>query len=108
MVTGHSLGGALAVLFQAILFMHKEETLLEKLLAVYTFGQPRVGDEVFAKFMNKNLNDPVPRYFRIVYCNDLVPRLPFDDDIFQYKHFGVCLYYNSCYHEKVLIPLLFS
>ena len=103
MVTGHSLGGALAVLFQAILFMHKEETLLEKLLAVYTFGQPRVGDEVFAKFMNKNLNDPVPRYFRIVW-----ERLPFDDDIFQYKHFGVCLYYNSCYHEKVLIPLLFS
>lgn len=103
MVTGHSLGGALAALFQAILFMQKEETLLEKLLAVYTFGQPRVGDEVFAEFMNKNLNDPaVPRYFRIVYCNDLVPRLPFDDNIFRYKHFGVCLYYNSCYHEKNL------
>lgn len=100
-VTGHSLGGALAVLFPAILFIHKEETLLEKMLSVYTFGQPRVGDEAFAKFMNKNINES--RYFRIVYCNDLVPRLPFDDQIFQYKHFGVCLYYNSCYHEKVLI-----
>lgn len=102
MVTGHSLGGALAVLFPAMLFMHKEETLLEKLFAVYTFGQPRVGDEAFAKFMNKNLNDPVPRYFRIVYCNDIVPRVPYDDGIFLYKHFGVCLYYNSCYHEKNL------
>jgi predicted lipase len=85
MVTGHGLGGALAVLFPVMLFMHKEETLLEKLFAVYTFGQPRVGDEAFAKFMNKNLNDPVPRYFRIVYCNDIVPRVPYDDGIFLYK-----------------------
>eukprot|EP00253_Pinus_taeda_P011049 PITA_11049 len=101
-VTGHSLGGALAVLFPAILFIQKEEALLEKMVGVYTFGQPRVGDEAFAKFMNKNINEAVPTYFRIAYCNDLVPRLPFDDPIFEYKHFGVCLYYNSCYKEKSL------
>eukprot|EP01018_Ginkgo_biloba_P001334 Gb_15881 [translate_table: standard] len=52
----------------------EEEKLLEKLLAVYTFGQPGVGDRVFANFMEKNLNQPKPRYFRIVYSNDIVPR----------------------------------
>ncbi|KAH9300022.1 hypothetical protein KI387_011605, partial [Taxus chinensis] len=99
-VTGHSLGGALAVMFSAMLFVHEEETLLEKLMAIYTFGQPRVGDRVFADFMNRKVNQPIPRYFRIVYSNDLVPRIPFDDVIFMYKHFGECLYYNCFYSEK--------
>jgi len=39
MVIGHSLGDALAVLFPAMLFMHKEETLLEKLFVVYSDSQ---------------------------------------------------------------------
>uniref|UniRef100_A0A0D6QUS9 Fungal lipase-type domain-containing protein n=1 Tax=Araucaria cunninghamii TaxID=56994 RepID=A0A0D6QUS9_ARACU len=101
-VTGHSLGGALAVLFSATLFVHKKEKLLEKLFAVYTFGQPRVGDEAFKDFMDTslNVNQPVPRYFRIVYSNDIVPRIPFDDPVFMFKHFGVCLYYTSTYAQK--------
>eukprot|EP00253_Pinus_taeda_P030355 PITA_30355 len=72
-VTGHNLGGALAVLFPAILFIHKEEALFEKMVGVYTFRQPRVGDQAFANFMNKIINEAVPTYFRIFYCNDLVP-----------------------------------
>ncbi|KAH9300026.1 hypothetical protein KI387_011609, partial [Taxus chinensis] len=99
-VTGHSLGGALAVLFSTMLFVHDEENLLEKLMAIYTFGQPRVGDKAFADFIERNANQLVPRYFRVVYSNDLVPRIPFDDVILMYKHFGVCLYYNCFYCEK--------
>ena len=104
-VIGHSLGGALAVLFSEMLFMNKEDELLDKLLAIYTFGQPRVGDKAFGDFMNSNLNTPKPKYFRVVYSNDLIPSLPFDDDIFMYKHFGVCLYYNCFYYQKVLITI---
>ncbi|XP_057860715.2 triacylglycerol lipase OBL1 [Cryptomeria japonica] len=102
-VTGHSLGGALAVLFTAMLFVN-DEKLLENLLAIYTFGQPRVGDKTFADFMNRklNLNQDLSRYFRIVYSNDLIPRIPFEDVIFMYKDFGACLYYNSFYSLKKL------
>lgn len=98
--TGHSLGGALATLYTAMLFYNDEKNILKKLAAVYTFGQPRVGDEAFAQYMRDNVTHF--RYFRVVYCNDLVPRVPFDDKLFAFKHFGLCFYYNSRYIARCL------
>ena len=100
-VTGHSLGGALAVLFPTVLVLHQQTDVMKRLLGVYTFGQPRIGNLQLAKFMEAHLEYPVPKYFRVVYSYDLVPRLPCDDKTFLYKHFGVCLYYNSLYIEQV-------
>jgi hypothetical protein len=77
--TGHSLGGAGAVLALA---RAKHEGLLDNppyrgtgsVAVLDTFGQPKVGDEVFAQHFAKVLGD-VP-YHKYVYRNDPVARLP--------------------------------
>ncbi|KAF8030548.1 hypothetical protein BT93_E2855 [Corymbia citriodora subsp. variegata] len=100
-VTGHSLGGALAILFVGALCMHKEAAILERLEGVYTFGQPKVGDERFGEYMKQKIRREV-KYYRYVYSSDHVPRMPSDGKAFGFKHFGPCLYFNSLYKGKVL------
>lgn len=62
-ISGHSLGGALATV--ATRFLEGDRTLS----ACYTFGSPRVGDEVFAD----SFKTPV---YRVVNRADLVPTVP--------------------------------
>ncbi|XP_042497813.1 triacylglycerol lipase OBL1-like isoform X2 [Macadamia integrifolia] len=101
LVTGHSLGGALAILFPAILLYHQENSILDRLCGVYTFGQPRVGDRKFGYIMEKQLNGTSRRYYRVVYRYDIVPRVPPQWSLLPFAHFGVCIYYKSWYKAQI-------
>lgn len=98
-ITGHSLGGALAALYAIMLYYTGRTEIADRIGCVYTFGQPRVGDEDVAKYAMERLKG---RFMRVVYCNDMVPRIPFDNDLFAFKHFGGCTYFNSVYDAYVL------
>ncbi|MCO5572823.1 hypothetical protein L7F22_026582 [Adiantum nelumboides] len=107
-LTGHSLGGALALAFIGILMLKRgrdatEEMILEKVSAIHTFGQPRIGDKVFAEFLNNQMEAYNIAYYRIVYSNDMISRIPSDNKIFGFKHTGkVCHYYDVLFSEKAI------
>lgn len=67
-VTGHSLGAALASLAAADL-----RTLNHRVDAVYTMGEPRVGNVAYAKWYGRTFRG---RAFRVVHAADVVPHLP--------------------------------
>jgi hypothetical protein len=67
-VTGHSLGGALALL-AAWRFLRKTLDVYR----VYTFGAPMVGNDAAVKAFDRELEGKV---FRFVHGPDIVPRLP--------------------------------
>ncbi|MGG6298327.1 lipase family protein [Leptolyngbya sp. AN02str] len=68
LITGHSLGGALATVAASSLV--KQGFNIQGL---YTFGQPRVGDIIFAAEIGQALQH---RVFRFVNNNDIVPHIP--------------------------------
>ena len=72
MITGHSLGGALATLC----FLDLERTLGVKVsfAPLYIYGAPRVGNAAFAAY---SASRGVP-IFRVVHNRDPVPHLPFE------------------------------
>lgn len=76
-ITGHSLGGALATMAAARLIGEGVLRPEQVVGGVYTFGQPRVGDKVFAEAYEQ-ANALGARHFRVVHDNDVVTRLPPD------------------------------
>lgn len=94
-LTGHSLGGALAIL--CALELVRQKFFVAQ---VYTFGQPRVGNAAF-----KALYEATPigqqetlgsQTYRIVYQEDVVPRVPHVPawhDL--YRHAGTEIFVSS-------------
>lgn len=67
-VTGHSLGGALAILCT----LDAAVNTVYKSPVMYNFGSPRVGNAKFAQVYNEIINNSI----RVVNTYDIVPLLP--------------------------------
>jgi len=80
-ITGHSLGGALAVLATVQFIAEKR-----RVSGLMTFGQPRVGDKDFTDEFNLHMINAV----RFVNNEDIVARIP----KFKYDHVG-----DKCYFD---------
>lgn len=81
LLTGHSLGGALALIACA------EWSSRFNVACVQTFGQPAVGKADFAAFINQTHGS---NYHRFVNDDDVVPRVPP-----WFKHCGSLIHYNK-------------
>lgn len=68
-VSGHSLGGAVALL----LGVYIRENWPKRTVHIYTYGAPRVGNVPFMNYIHNQENG---RTFRITHFDDVVPRLP--------------------------------
>jgi len=96
-ITGHSLGGALAVMAAA------QITLVEKqpVQGLLTYGAPVTGDAAFHKTLEAALG---PRHWRIVHERDLVtldlstlqiPFVPIPEELTRLRHGGTPKWLNS-------------
>ncbi|KAG0616241.1 hypothetical protein M758_5G101200 [Ceratodon purpureus] len=68
MITGHSMGGAMATFCALDLSANYGFKNVE----VITFGQPRVGNQAFSVYYNEH----VPLTIRVTHAHDVVPHLP--------------------------------
>ncbi|MCA9237441.1 MAG: trypsin-like peptidase domain-containing protein [Planctomycetales bacterium] len=85
-LTGHSLGGALATLAAA------QWHGAHNIVGVYTYGQPRVGKADFAEFVAQRYPD---NFYRFVNDDDVVTRIPPG-----YKHVGRLFHFDSGGHVE--------
>ncbi|MFI9206049.1 lipase family protein [Streptomyces sp. NPDC053048] len=95
--TGHSLGGALAILAGARLYLEEPKLRAD---GVYTFGQPRTCDRLLAEAYNKGFRN---RMYRFVNNNDIVPQLPPEP---AYTHVDTLRYIDSSGKVRESVSLL--
>lgn len=85
-ITGHSLGGALALMATAELANHDDALIRDSIAACYTFGCPRAGDSSFDQYVKAPL-------YRITNGVDLVPAIP--PAFLGYRHVGDTRYFGK-------------
>lgn len=87
-VTGHSLGGAVATLASISLL---SQAINIPLLTHYSFGSPRVGDSHFSTYVSRLFSTAPP--IRMTHYRDPVPHTPFES--FGFKHIAEEVYEDA-------------
>ena len=88
-LTGHSLGGAMA----GIAMVQGDRNIARRAEALYTFGQPRIGNGIYVA----HLRTPHERWVNHL---DLIPHLPMPWQ--GYRHFGKLVYVGE---KGVVAPM---
>ena len=88
-ISGHSLGGAFAVL-AAQRLAGMEGTIGQRLRGVYTYGMPRVGNTTFATTYNGMLDGRLGQCtYRLTHGTDLVAKVPMaGNGVLDFRHVG--------------------
>lgn len=97
LVTGHSLGGALAALVGV--YFSVTGAPVPPIAKIYTFGQPRIGLHDFCNTYSRVLSG---RLIRFVNKEDVVPRVPLRG--FDYGDEGMMIHFDSSGTAKVQSP----
>jgi predicted lipase len=85
-ICGHSLGGALALMCYSYFIFSDSPRRVD---AVYTVGQPPVGNKHFAQHLK--FASPKTKYIRITNNQDIVPSLKAPKS----EHFGIHVHIKS-------------
>ena len=94
-VTGHSAGGAVAMLHSYDL-LHGDPSGTGgnfTLSSVFTYGSPRVGNEAFSSRSNDLMNAAQIPQFRVTHYRDIVPHMPAEKT--GYHHVAQEVWYNE-------------
>ncbi|GMS94503.1 hypothetical protein PENTCL1PPCAC_16678, partial [Pristionchus entomophagus] len=84
-ITGHSLGGAMAALSAVHIISSGVHS--SRRMSLYTFGEPRTGDEEFARLLDFSVA------YRVVHNNDKIPHIPTQS--MGYEHHGTEIFYEN-------------
>jgi predicted lipase len=87
MITGHSLGGALATF--AAMEIKRQVSIAASKITFYTFGSPRTGNQAFTNYIFGLY--PNGGNQRVTHYNDVVPHLP--PTTFSFNHIGDEIWY---------------
>lgn len=96
-ITGHSLGGAMAVLcaYDMVDYYNTQNNNPNAKFFLVTFGSPRVGDQKLADHMTGLLGKGLVRNVRVTFGKDSFPKIPSEVKGISYVHSGTQIQYDN-------------